>query len=276
MTNLFKAFLFKLRHDLAFKITLIIGAGLAVMLSGIYLLLDIIAYEKIGVFLNGENMLISSLSPAQNFGLAIPINLLTFTVLEFNQGCVRNKIIAGNSKAKIYTSIFLTGLVFAFALIIVYASLCFGIGAAFGGVRSQSATITSDMPAADYTWKILIIAAVSYLSIVSFTIFFATLLRNIGPAIPIVIVTIVLCVTISTVISLLSVEYEALANTMKIINPLYAISATELGIEGEGNQAHTVRVLTDFTFISGIISNICYASLFFAGGLLIFQRRDVK
>ena len=41
----------------------------------------------------GQSMLVFSMSPAQNFGIAIPINLAVFIVLEFTQGTIRNKVI---------------------------------------------------------------------------------------------------------------------------------------------------------------------------------------
>ena len=109
MKRLFKAFLFKLTRDLTFRITLIIGAGMALLMTGIYLVIDLTAATE-GVlgdtkFLTGQTMLIASMSPAQNYGLAIPINVVSFICLEFTQGTIRNKIIAGNSKFKIYASV---------------------------------------------------------------------------------------------------------------------------------------------------------------------------
>ena len=107
MWNLFKAFIFKLRKDLTFRITLIVGAGVAILLTVIYLFIDLAAKNLVGeagykfLFATGQNLFINSFSPAQNFGIAIPVNLITFTVLEFTQGTIRNKIIAGNSKPKI-------------------------------------------------------------------------------------------------------------------------------------------------------------------------------
>ena len=102
MRNLFKAFLFRLRKDITFKVTLFIGIGLAVLFTLIYLAIDLAAkalaegdYQF--MFCTGQNLFIGSLSPAQNYGLAIPVNLISFTVLEFTQGSIRNKIIAGIS-----------------------------------------------------------------------------------------------------------------------------------------------------------------------------------
>ena len=94
MGRLLKAFFFKLSRDLTFRITLIIGAGIALMMTGIYLAIDLTAASETGVsyaeysgkLLTGPTMLVSSLSPAQNYGLAIPINVISFICLEFSQG----------------------------------------------------------------------------------------------------------------------------------------------------------------------------------------------
>lgn len=284
MANLFKAFFFKLRHDLTFKITLIIGVSLAVFLTLIYLAVDLIAFEKLGVTLNGQTMLVSSFSPTQNFGLAIPINLLTFTVMEFNQGAIRNKIIAGHSKARLYTSIFLTGLIFTFVLIAVYSLLTFGLGCAIGGLTPQVVEMGGEdaeemasagigtLYDANYIWRIIIIACFSYLSIVSFCVFVATLFRSVGPSIPMVMIPIVLCSVLATMSSLFVVENDALLNVMRILDPLYALSSSEITMDGMS----AYKTISDFTFISGVINNIVYAAIFFASGLIIFQRRDVK
>lgn len=284
MANLFKAFFFKLRHDLTFKITLIIGVSLAVFLTLIYLAVDLIAFEKLGVTLNGQSMLVSSFSPTQNFGLAIPINLLTFTVMEFNQGAIRNKIIAGHSKAKLYTSIFLTGLIFTFVLIAVYSLLTFGLGCAIGGLAPQVVEMGGEgaeemasagigtLYDANYIWRIIIIACFSYLSIVSFCVFVATLFRSVGASIPMVMIPIVLCSVLATMSSLFVGENDALLNVMRIVDPLYALSSSEITMDGMS----AYKTISDFTFISGVINNIVYTAIFFASGLIIFQRRDVK
>ena len=105
MNRIIKAFLFKLKKDLTFRITLIVGLSVAVLMTLINFLIDFSSRDETGIkfaMCNGQNLLLSSLSPIQNFGLAIPINLIAFTVAEFTQGVIRNKIIAGNSKRKVY------------------------------------------------------------------------------------------------------------------------------------------------------------------------------
>lgn len=259
MANLFKAFIFKLRKDLTFKITLIVGVGLAFMMTLLFLLIEKVTDEKV---LSGQMMLLSSLSPVQNFGIAIPVNLITFTVLEFSQGTIRNKIISGCSKAQIYLSMCLTGLVFTFALASVYVLLCFGLGSIFGGFDPNGAIAGATLEAY-FIPKIILVAVLSYISITMFTLFFATLFRSIGPSIPVVIIGLTFAYLVGTLLGSMF-NNEVVVWLLRILNPLYAISMLNAGF------------IADETFIAAIICNCVYALIFFVGGLLIFRKRDIK
>lgn len=292
MKRLFLAYLFKLRHDLAFRITLIIGGGLALFLTLIYVGMSFLMES---LMVSGASMYISSLSPTSNFGLAVPINLITFTIMEFNQGGIRNKIIGGHSKPTIYTSLVLNGLMFTFTLMIVYCLLCLGLGAGFGALLAHfnpdwqnvgSISITSlSMTrgyADGYFLKITVLAIMVYISIVSFTVFFATLFRNIGPTIPVVMIALIFLSLASTIISLVGVDNEGVLWAGRILDPLYCVSASEAEVIGHEINEYGMEmdvygstVFTE-TLVSGICSNLVYAALFYGGGLLIFSKRDIK
>ena len=280
MGRLFKAFLFKLTRDLTFRITLIIGAGMALLMTGIYLAIDLTASTEGSLgdmkFLTGQTMLIASLSPAQNYGLAIPINVVSFICLEFTQGTIRNKIIAGNSKFNIYVSLFLSGLVFCFALLSVYVLLCFGIGSIFGGFDPNGLYIMGGYFSPEYIVKMIVVCLLAYTSIISFTVFVSTTFRSIGPCIPIVIVIVIMLTLFGSLFSAFSEMFES--DTMiwlnRIVNPLYAINAGEYTQVDE--YAPAVMTITNETFICSICSNVFYAAVFFAFGALEFRKRDVK
>ena len=133
MAALFRAFFFKLSKDLTFRITLIVGGALAIFYTVIFLLVDSSSGLPIHLMCTGQNLFVVSFSPVQNFGIAIPINLVTFVVLEFTNGIIRNKIIAGNSKAKIFITLFLTGLVFTLSLLFAFVGLSTLLGTIVGG-----------------------------------------------------------------------------------------------------------------------------------------------
>ena len=304
MKRLFNAFLFKIRKDLTFRITLIIGVGMAILMTLIYFGLD----RAMGTdasdgskMLTGPNMLLNSFSPVQNYGIAIPVNLISFTCLEFSQGTIRNKIIAGNSKFKIYASLCISGLIFACALLIVYVGLCTLLGTIIGGFDLSKPVMVGTMQVVvnkSYLPLTLLFAALIYVSVVMFTIFIATLFRSIGPSIPVVMVTLMLLYFSAYIISAMALffdENNPLILIMKIINPLYSISGgvdyhtyqvpllddyglpllDENGAPIVTNVADYAYYATD-TIVCTIVNNLVCAGIFFAGGSLLFMKRDVK
>ena len=290
MLRLLKSFLYKISKDLTFRITLIIGAGLAILLTAIYVglqygllaLSDVEEGEEIGIqFISGHGMLLNSMSPAQNFGLAIPINLITFVCLEFSQGTIRNKIIAGHSKFKIYSSLFINGLIFTFLLLGTYILVCTGLGTIFGGFNFDDYVyllVGGMRVTPEFLIKMIIICIVTYVSIVSFVVFVATAFRNVGPCIPLVMIPIMICYVATTIISAMTLidgdlDLSGLINVTRIINPLYAIGSFEKTIDAEYNM---VTKMEDMTFIFGIVNNLVYTSIFFVSGSILFRKRDVK
>ena len=282
MLNLFKAFLFKLKRDLTFRITLFIGLGIAVFMTLIYLAIELgmkslvedgVEYKN--MFCTGQNLFVASLSPAQNFGIAIPVNLISFTVLEFSQGTIRNKIIAGNSKTKIYFSLILSGLVFTFALIIAYALLCLGLGSIFGGFDANG-TITNGKINPEFLWKLIVLAVFAYILITIVTVFFATLIRNIGPCIPIVILLLLGCYLTSSIFGAVAMLgddvsfVKTMDQLLKLFNPLHSLASYSSSLETG------LLIIENDAFIAEIINNVVYSALFLGFGLLIFVKRDVK
>ena len=190
MSRLLKAFFYKISKDITFRITLIVGAGVAIFMILLYLLLDLFLDTEGMKMLTGQSMLVNSFSPAQNFGISIPINVVSFVILEFTQGTIRNKIIAGHSKFKIYASLYLSGLVLAFALLLMYVGVCTAFGAIIGGFDLNTSTMVGTgigaKMSAEFIIKYVILALLAYTSIVSFAVFVAALFRSMGPCIPLV------------------------------------------------------------------------------------------
>lgn len=274
MGNLFRAFFFKLRKDITFRVTLIVGAGVAVLMMAIFLLID----YAIGMGVKtctGQTLFLVSFTPTSNFGLAIPVNLITFTVLEFSNGVIRNKIVVGNSKFKIYLGLFLSGLVFALSLLFVYAGLCTLLGTICGGFDPYgpalgtiggTASGGAGLSTPEFIGETLLIAVVLYISITSFTIFVSTLLRNVGPSIPLTLMPLILLAFIGpTIYQIVPESRDALI----FLNPLQV-----LGNPVADSQGH--MYFTDKQLIGTIVCNLMYTGIFFGFGSLIFVKRDVK
>ena len=252
MGRLLKAFLFKLRKDLAFRITLFIGLGLALFsVFGYFIIERVIATET-----EFEGVKCISFKSTKSF-------------------TIRNKIISGHSKFKIYTSLYVSGLILAFLLVGAYVLLSTLLGTLFGGFNLNDLVIsTSTLAGVYYTvpyiLKMIAICVVVYASLISFTVFFASLFRSIGPSIPVVIVVILGCSFLATFGTLFEAfENEVGLIIVKIIDPLYCFSAA--GVDSNNNL-----VLDNATFFMSLGGNLVYTALWFLAGSAIFRKRDIK
>ena len=304
MKNIFSAFFYKIRKDLSVRIILFIGLGFSIFIPLILFLVDV-GISKIDggdtiehMLCTGQGLLVSSWSPTQNFGIAIPINLITFTVLEFTNGTIRNKIISGYSKTKIYLGLYFTGVLYTLALISSYVLICFGLGCAFGGFKPNGETflissMTSGNITPEFLWKVVVLALLAYTVIASMTIFFSTLFRNIGPSIPVVIVLIIACslmASISMVLEMFggteedpTMVSELMKNAgkfLKAINPVHSLltfdTKTTTEMVNDEIQFTTTIGISWNSFWTEVANNLVYIAAFFTGGLLIFKKRDVK
>lgn len=296
MIKLFNAFMFKLTRDLTFRIMLIIGASLAVLTATIFFILDqtgasaSMGFGQDFKVATGQSMLVFSMSPAQNFGIAIPINLAVFIVLEFTQGTIRNKVIVGNSKFKIYASTYLCGLVFAIAIMLVYVGVCFALGSLSGGFDANGMAFTSSgagKVSPQFLFRLVIVTIMTYFTTVAFTTFVATLFRNVGPCIPLVVIPITMLAMLSliTTMTLAGVDtgvennvfIENLANVSKFLNPLHAACGYEVNFLTDVPLNQAIHyVMSNDTFVAAIINNLIYTALFFTLGAFIFAKRDIK
>lgn len=298
MANLFRAFFFKLKKDLTFRIALIIGIAMAIFMTLAFLIIDIMGWVGSdepfkATYCAGQNLLINTLNPAQNFGLVVPILLTVFTVAEYNNGIIRNKIIAGNSKTKIYFSILLSSLVFTFCLVTAYIGLCVALSSMIGGfnvnghifstsnvISAISTLIGNTHTNGEFYLKLIITGVLVYIFVTAMTVFFATLFRSMGPCIPIVIVLLIIMSSetmIANVWAMSADEQDHVADIMVMLsrwlNPLFGLDS--YGTKQIAEQ-EAVYVIENEHFMIHAASNFLYITAFTLGGWAIFRKRDVK
>ena len=305
MGRLMKSFFYKVSKDTAFRVAFIIGCAFAIVMALLFLGLDLLLNnvadgEDLGFkVLSGQTMLIMSMLPAQDFALVIPIIVVCFIGLEFSQGTIRNKIIAGYSKFQIYSSLYLSGLLLYAMLIIPHIIICVGIGSAFGGFDPNGSVLgigvsLSGTISPTFILQYIVLALLAYTSIVSCVVFFVTLFRSIGPCIPITIVLLLGCYFIATIMNTTLSTTEALLLSARVSGNASDIESAEKSLETVKTIANVVKVIdplasmnvvTDvdgvstidtFSFFAGVGSNIAYALAFFFGGAAIFRKRDIK
>lgn len=267
MINLIKASLFKLFKDRTFHITAIVGGVLAILLIGI---------RYLSKECNGQSFFLNSLTPGSSFGLTIPINLIVFTVGEFTYGTVRNKIIAGISKAKVYIGLFITGLVFTFILAAAFSILTIGISSLIGGFNLES--IGGSRFALSYVAYVVC----SYIFVTALSIFFATIFRQIGGSNTIVIILLVFLSLLPLIIfstmssSGLSVEHWTMWINPIYMPGLYGNNVVSIITNIAGDSVGNLFYQSEKMIAAGIITPAYWTLLFFIGGLLIFKNSDVK
>ena len=256
MINLFKASLYKLFKEKTFFITLIIGTVLAIIIP--------VLMHAILETAGGEFMLMSSVSIGSNFGLTVPINLTVLTVAEFTTGTLRNKIIAGYRKSRIYISLLFSGLIFTLILMVFYISLNVLMGTILGGFDINK------IGGADFIWPYLAMTLCCYIFVTTLSIFVATSIRNIGASIPIMVVALVFLSLVPTILMLSN--NDTAKQVLQWLDPVYCINmygSTDALMPG-------MMQPIDDVIAPGIASPLIYSAIFIVLGIVEFSRRDVK
>lgn len=276
MHNLIKASLFKLFRDRTFIVTAIIGVIIAFFMIGASALSKILSN---GVdFITGESSFLTTLTPGNSFGLTIPINLVVFTVGEFTYGTVRNKIIAGISKTKIYFGLYITGLVFTFILALGYSLITIGLTSLISGFNPYN------IGGAKFIIFYIANIVLTYTFVTAVSVFFASLIRNIGGSITISVISMVFLSFLPFIILMIEISngIYSIEHWSIWLNPLYVIGVF-------GNNVSTLFSSIDNslgvssvfdisnTFIAaGIVTPTYWAIIFLVLGLFVFKRSDVK
>lgn len=267
MISIIKASVFKLFRDKTFMVTMIIGGGMIVLMS--------LLYYAIGT-LSGNYVFLACTAPGSNFTLTIPINLIVFTVGEFTYGTIRNKIIAGINKTKIYLGLFITGLIFTFILLTAYVSLMVAVGSIFGGFDAMK------IGGGQFVGLYIVYTICTYVFVTALSVFFASLIRAIGGSTPIVIVMLVMLSLIplfTFIAKIASHDLTGVNHWSMWINPLfmngfYSNDVVSL-FSSSGFTIDVYKQSWDM-ILAGILTPLVWSAILVGFGILIFNKRDIK
>ena len=211
MLGIIKASLYKLIKDRPFKIMMIVCTLLAVLFTLLYCL--VIPELNAG----GYFMLKMSSSPTNNFGLAVPIYLVTFIIGEFNYGTIRNKIIAGNKKINIYIALFLMAVIFTLSLMTVYIGVSVLLGTILRGFIPDGGSVNVGEIIASLCQIIL-----TYIMLSALAVFIASSIRHIGGSVAITVISIMglFVVGLISMAFSLTQEQHLVPDFLFILNPL--------------------------------------------------------
>lgn len=147
MTKLLKCDLLRVIKDRLFWVVCILAAVFALitplLYAAIYSGIDAVAdgssdvLELMGLGMDGKTIFFSAFSLSNNFGLIVPVLLAIILCKDFSYGTVRNKIICGCSRVKIFASMYLTCAVFLVGTVLLNALASLGVGLIFFPYSSQ-------------------------------------------------------------------------------------------------------------------------------------------
>ena len=277
MLRLIKTDLKRIIKDKLFLITLIIAVVFALMNPLIYKLLTVaLGFEgedmgMLGILISSKQLLFSSFSLSNNFGLMIPVFISIIICKDFSYGTIRNKIICGHSRVKVFFSIFISTCIILIGVILFHALLTFGISSIF--FQYQAEPFTSK----DFVYLIesILFQLLNYMFISALI----TLLCMIGKNIGLSIVGYVAIMLISTIVGTILSAGIGLAEFSNLKELVLKILEVLLNINIFNNNTAVIGLvekyeLKDILFL--ILSPTIWSCLCLGVGILNFNKKDLK
>lgn len=274
MRNLLKADLKRAWKDKLFLILCILAGVFAIstplLYKAIFALMDMEEMLEMGPLLGNsftaKGMFFTSFSPSNNFGMILPILTAIILCKDFSHGTIRNKIICGKSRTKIYFSLFCTCAIVMCCFILVQALLTLFVSLLMFEYQADPFT------ASDFGYLMASIAFefVVYLFISALLTFFIVSMKNAGTAIVMYfVVNFVLLIvgSITQTALLLGDPLSSSYETLQFFNDANMFTSLLIG----GGASYTLRdVLTI------LLPNILLSGMFIFFGWYIFRKKDLK
>lgn len=263
MSKLLKADFFRVLKS---KLTYII-VGIAVLMPLLTCLLYLGINNLIGLidesgelisFVNGRILIFSSYSMTNNIGIVIPIFASIFICMDINNGTLRNKIISGSPRIKVYLSHLFTTIIFNVIIISIYlafttlfSNLFFGYGVEIDKEEIRNIIL------------FIVSGTLSFVFIASVISFLALVTKNTAPTI---IFTLLFTIGLSLILSIVSILDTEKYATLLFMIPTYMHYVLTNGFE----------VLTTAQVIEGVASYLIFTVALAIAGIEIFKHKDIK
>ena len=264
MSNLVKNELFKMKKDKSLKVALIITIALTVftVLSNLLvnkLMENILGSDTLsGVFFDVKYSVSTFFSLTNNFGFILPIFIALFICKDFSYGTIRNKVIAGYSKTKVYLSTLCSSLIIGIALVLI--NLLLTIVLSFMLLKGS----------VDILWllKICGLGMLVYIETLAFITMIAMLSKSQA-------ITIIVSMGV-IFFGIIAVSIMDLYDTTRIISDFIFLKHSNI-VVGQGS----VEIGSNYLLTTGRVIRMLVSSvLFIAGttifGIYTFKQKDMK
>lgn len=264
MSDLLRADFFRIRKSKLTLVVLIIAVAAPVLITLLYLAINNLFYDGLGMaaddtIFDAKMLFGSAFSLGNNVGIVIPIFSGLFVMMDINNGTLRNKIICGKSRTKIYFSHLITSVVFNVVTILIYAAVTTALAFIFFdyGCEVNDAEIKNII-------YYVISGILSFVFIASVSSFFALVLKSSAP-------TIIFTVVIGVGLCLIAEVGIILQAFEKYNYYIYAIPTLSNYAFMYGESG-----ISDAMFWEGAGSMIFFSALNTFLGILAFRKKDIK
>ena len=262
MRNLLKADFYRiLKNKLAF-ISLIIAAVFPIVLCATFLgLKELFSFgdeetkEMLGLAFNSHLVVSTTFSFTNNFGIAMPIFAAIIVLSDISSGTIRNKIILGYNRHKIFVSHFITCMVYCLVLMLVYASMTALWSVIFLGAEN----ITQEHAMSLLYFYILGMLLYAVVSIIVTSLALLTF-STAGS----IILTVAICMGIGLITSLLMMfDYSKFEHIFNFI-PAFVMGLFQIDEIGL------------IPFLESLAGTVVFGVAFYALGAFGFSKKDLK
>lgn len=227
--------------------------------------------DALSGFFSGKTQFFDSFSIGSNMGLIAPVFIVIVMCKDFSYGTVRNKIISGKSRTKIFISLFISCSVVFTAVMMLHALVTLGMSLLFFDYQSTAFT------ASDFGYlleslgfEILVLLCVS--AIMSWL---CASKKNAGLVIVLYVALVFGLVMAGSIIQVvLNVIKNAGGDDTSIYKMLYFIDRINIGSSSAYIGNGTEYTLKDVLFLT--ITPIAGILGFTGLGLLKFNKKDIK
>lgn len=270
MRELLKTDLRRIIKDKLFLIVCIVGAGFAFLTPLLYKGLSLfigIDNELLGIFTNSKSIFFTSFSLSGNFGLVLPILLAIVLCKDFSYGTVRNKIICGKSRAKIFLSMFLSGTIVACGVILAHALLTLGISLCFFPYQAEQFTGYAVL----YMLLSILFSLLLYVFVSAIVCLLCVCMKNVGLAIVIYVAVNFVFTIVAAIVSVAAAFVDPADKfALKALEIIQKANIFVASYIGTGTSYTATEVLC--VLVPVVVGTTACVLL----GTMIFRKKDLK
>lgn len=266
MNNLIKNEIFKMKKDKSLKIGLIVTVALTVLTVLSNLLVnnmlkgtELPDMEMLGdLFFTSKYSISTFFSITNNFSFILPVFIAIFICKDFSYGTIRNKVIAGYSKTKIYLSTLISSYLVGGVLILINLIVT---------IILSMLLLEGDV---EIVWllKICALGILMYVEVLSMITFIAMCTKSQA-------LTIVLSMVIMF-LGVILVSVLELYDSTKWIGDLTFLKHSNILTAQGSEEIDSVYLLTTTRTIKVLLSSIGWIGLFGLLGIYGFNKKDIK